>query len=93
MYVLLILIVVDVLGLFSVLRRNDLDPINKVVFTLCIILLPIVGIIIYYLFYQVEKEENLIFRNVDEGAMRKQCEEIRRYKTNNPAFRRGYFVL
>ena len=51
MYVLLILIVVDVLGLFSVLRRNDLDPINKVVFTLCIILLPIVGIIIYYLFF------------------------------------------
>ena len=26
-----------------------------------------------YNFYQVEKEENLIFRNVDEGAMRKQC--------------------
>ena len=55
MYVLLILIVVDVLGLFSVLRRNDLDPINKVVFTLCIILLPIVGIIIYYFFLSSRK--------------------------------------
>ena len=49
MYVLLILIIVDILGLFSVLKRNDLDPMYKIVFTLCIILLPIVGIIIYYL--------------------------------------------
>lgn len=57
MYVLLILIIVDILGLFSVLKRNDLDPMYKIVFTLCIILLPIVGIIIYYLFSSRRKRK------------------------------------
>lgn len=57
MYILLILIFVNVLGLFSVLKRNDLDPIHKIVFTLCIILLPIVGIVIYYLFSSSRKRK------------------------------------
>lgn len=57
MYVLLILIIVDILGLFSVLKRNDLDSMYKIVFTLCIILLPIVGIIIYYLFSSRRKRK------------------------------------
>lgn len=68
MYVLLILIIVDILGLFSVLKRNDLDPMYKIVFTLCIILLPIVGIIIY--FHQEGRERNLIFRNVGGGVLK-----------------------
>lgn len=70
MYVLLILIIVDILGLFSVLKRNDLDPMYKIVFTLCIILLPIVGIIIYYYFHQEGRERNLIFRNVGGGVLK-----------------------
>lgn len=70
MYVLLILIIVDILGLFSVLKRNDLDPMYKIVFTLCIILLPIVGIIIYYLFSSRRKRKKLIFRNVGGGVLK-----------------------
>ena len=89
MYVLLILIVVDVLGLFSVLKRNDLDQINKVVFTLCIILLPIVGIIIYYLFLSSRKRRKF---DISETLMEEQGER-EGDKTNNPAFRRGYLLL
>lgn len=70
MYVLLILIIVDILGLFSVLKRNDLDPMYKIVFTLCIILLPIVGIIFIIYFHQEGRERNLIFRNVGGGVLK-----------------------